>query len=255
MALKTEFVRKARHRGANIAALCREYGISRQAGCKWIQRAAKEGLDGLEERSRRPHSVPLGTAEEIVVAIVEERKKRPRWGPIKLRALLVARFGDDAPSERTIARVIRRFGQVVKRAEDRSKRTRGEAQRDRCRAERPVDSRLQGLLFKGYWLSRDRTRCEPLTVRDAFSKYLLCVQLVDPPSLEQVLPRFKALFARYGVPKAIQCDNGSPFISMNSRGGLTRLSAWWIALGVRFWLVVWRYRHHTLIGELGELAT
>lgn len=229
MALKTEFVRKARRRGANVAALCREYGISRQTGYKWLRRTKEEGIKGLEERTRRPHSVPLSTAEEIVVAIVEERKRRPRWGPTKLRALLVKRFGNDAPSERTIARVLARFGQIAKRR-PKVVRSAPEA-KPKVSVEGPND--LWTVDFKGYWLSRDRTRCEPLTVRDAFSKFLLCVDLVAKPSLEEVLPRFKALFERYGVPKAIQCDNGSPFIAMNARGGLTRLSAWWIALGIR----------------------
>lgn len=229
MALKTDFVRKARRRGANVAALCREYGISRQTGYKWLRRAKEEGLKGLEERSRRPHSVPLGTAEEMVVAIVDERKKRPRWGPTKLRALLIKRFGEDAPSERTIARVIRRFGQVAKR---RPKMIRN-APEDKPKVTVAGPNDLWTVDFKGWWLSRDQTRCEPLTVRDAHSKFLLCVDLVATPSLDEVLPRFKTLFQRYGVPKAIQCDNGSPFIAMNSRGGLTRLSAWWIALGIR----------------------
>jgi transposase InsO family protein len=229
MALKTEFVRRARKRDANMAALCREYGISRQTGYKWLRRAKQEGMSGLEERTRRPHSAPLSTAEEIVVAIVEERKRRPRWGPTKLRVLLMKRFGEDAPSERTIARVLARFGQIAKR---RPKVVRHAPEaKPNVRVEGPND--LWTVDFKGYWLSRDHTRCEPLTVRDAFSKYLLCVDLVAKPSLEEVLPRFKALFERYGVPKAIQCDNGSPFIAMNARGGLTRLSAWWIALGIR----------------------
>src|SRR5262245_60648427 len=98
MGLKLEFVKRARRRGANIAALCREFGISRQTGYKWLARYKREGFDGLEERSRRPQETPLGTAEDVVMAIVTERQKHPRWGPTKLRALLVARFGEaEAP--------------------------------------------------------------------------------------------------------------------------------------------------------------
>jgi putative transposase len=229
MSLKTQFVKRATQADANIAALCREFGISRQTGYKWLGRFKKQGPDGLEERSRRPHDVPLATAEELVMAIVEERRKRPRWGPTKIRALLVARFGEEAPSERTIARVLQRFGEIQKR---RPKRIRNPPEgAPSVEVHAPND--LWTVDFKGYWQSRDGQRCEPLTVRDSFSRFLLCMQLVEHPSLDQVHPIFLELFKRYGVPKAIQCDNGTPFISMHARGGLTRLSAWWIALGIR----------------------
>jgi putative transposase len=229
MGLKTQFVRRATEPGANIAALCREFGISRQTGYKWLGRFKKQGPDGLEERSRRPHDVPLATAEELVAAIVQERRKRPRWGPTKIRALLVARFGEDAPSERTISRVLKRFGEIQKR---RPKRVRN-APEAAPSVEVHAPNDLWTVDFKGYWHSRDGQRCEPLTVRDSFSRFILCMHLVGSPSLDQVQPIFHELFKRYGVPRAIQSDNGSPFVSTHARGGLTRLSAWWIALGIR----------------------
>jgi transposase InsO family protein len=229
MSLKTEFVRRATQPDANIAALCREFGISRQTGYKWLRRFKKQGPDGLEDRSRRPHDVPLATAEELVAAIVEERRKRPRWGPTKIRAILVARFGDETPSERTIARVLQRFGEIRKRTPKRVRHAPPGAPSVEVHA--PND--LWTVDFKGYWRSRDGRRCEPLTVRDSFSRFLLCLQLVEHPSLDHVQPIFLELFKRHGVPKAIQCDNGAPFISTHARGGLTRLSAWWIALGIR----------------------
>src|SRR6476619_3242681 len=89
MSLKIEFIERATAKGANIAKLCREYGVSRQTGHKWIERFRKQGYDGLEERSRRPVSAPLATAEDVVVAIVRARDTHPKWGPIKLRELLV----------------------------------------------------------------------------------------------------------------------------------------------------------------------
>ena len=229
MSLKAEFVKRAKRRDANMSALCREYSISRETGYKWLRRFQEEGPNGLDERSRRPHETPLGTAEEIVVAIVQERKRRPRWGPTKLRAMLVARFGEDAPSERTISRVLKRFGEIVKR---RPKRVRHAPEgRPVAAAAEPND--LWTVDFKGHWLCRDNSRSEPLTVRDALNRFILSIQLVDQPSVEEVPHIFLDLFNRYGVPKAIQCDNGSPFISMVARGGLTRLSAWWVALGIR----------------------
>ena len=86
--------------------------------------------------------------------------------------------------------------------------------------------------FKGWWRSRDGKRCDPLTVRDAFSRFVLAVHLCRP-TLAAVREVFERLFARHGVPKAIQCDNGEPFVSVRSPGGISQLSAWWMALGVR----------------------
>lgn len=213
-----------------MSALCREFGITRQTGYKWLKRFETEGVRGLEERTRKPHTTPLGTAEEMVIAIVDERQKRPRWGPTKLRAMLVARFGEEsAPSERTIARVIRKFGQVQKR---RPKRIRN-APKTAPVVDVKEPNDVWTIDFKGYWLSGDGSRCEPLTVRDAFSRYILELRLVAHPSLDDVQPIFLDLFKRYGIPKAIQCDNGTPFVSINARGGLTRLSAWWISMGIR----------------------
>jgi hypothetical protein len=86
--------------------------------------------------------------------------------------------------------------------------------------------------FKGWWRARDGARCEPLTVRDAFSRYVLCAKLVGATTIEEVRKEFERLFRQHGVPKAIQCDNGEPFISIRSRAGLTRLSVWWVSLGI-----------------------
>jgi transposase InsO family protein len=84
----------------------------------------------------------------------------------------------------------------------------------------------------GWWRSRDGKRCDPLTVRDAFSRFVLVVHLCRATTVA-VREMFERLFARHGVPKAIQCDNGEPFVSVNSRGGLSQLSAWWMSLGIR----------------------
>ncbi|MBK6464715.1 MAG: helix-turn-helix domain-containing protein [Myxococcales bacterium] len=93
MNLKLEFVERAKGPDRNMAALCREYGITRETGCKWLARFEAEGYDGLDERSRRPESTPLSSAEEIAMSVVEARRKHPRWGPRKLVALLRRTLG------------------------------------------------------------------------------------------------------------------------------------------------------------------
>lgn len=228
MGLKLEFAEKASAEGANVSALCREYGISRQTGHKWIKRFLERGYDGLEEESRRPTSAPLATAEDVVVAIVQLREAHPTWGAHKLAIVLARKLKEQAPSERTISRVLQRFGKVARR-------------RRRCGlslVERAPDvvalapNDVWTLDFKGWWMTTSGKRCEPLTVRDAFSRFVLAVRLVRPKT-EAVAEVLKELFRKHGVPKAIQCDNGQPFIAARSRAGLTRLSASWVALGIR----------------------
>src|ERR1700761_3742993 len=105
MGLRMEFVERAKA-GESIAALCREFKISRTTGHKWQKRFETHGYEGLEERSRRPKSAPLAAGEELVLAVLEARDKHARWGPRKLFTLLRRRFGDQTPSERTIARIL-----------------------------------------------------------------------------------------------------------------------------------------------------
>ena len=228
MSLKIEFIEKALRPGARMSTLCREYGISRETGYKWLNRYKKEGADGLEERSRRPKSSPLATEEDLVLAVLELRDAYPRRGPKKLFVQLQRKFKNQTPSVATIARVLRRFGKVRQRSRfrrlsivERAPTVRATA----CNEVWTVD-------FKGWWRTRDGQRCEPLTVRDAFSRYVLAIKVLKSPSMEGVRAVFKKLFRRYGVPRYIQCDNGGPFINVQARGGLTRLSAWWVSLGI-----------------------
>ena len=230
MDLKLSFAEKAAQPGSRMSVLCREYGISRETGYKWLNRFKREGAAGLVERSRRPQSSPLSTAEDVVMAVLEIRDAHPRRGPKKLVAQLRAKLGEQTPSVATVARILRRFGKV----------------RQRSRFPRPVSviekaPAVQALAcndvwtvdFKGWWRAQNGQRCEPLTVRDAYSRFILTTTVMKSPSMEGVRAVFERLFRRHGLPRYIQCDNGSPFICVQARGGLTRLSAWWVSLGIR----------------------
>jgi transposase InsO family protein len=229
MSLKMEFVEKASRPGVRVAELCRQYGISRETGYKWLNRFKREGYDGLEEKSRAPQSSPLAKAEEVVHGILQAREAHPRWGPTKLRDLLRRRLGEETPSRSTIARVLRRFGRVRER---RSRRPLSVIERaPSVVAAAPND--VWTVDFKGWWRALDGCRCEPLTVRDAFSRFLLAVEVLESTAGAEVRKVFEGIFRKYGLPSAIQCDNGSPFISVHGRGGPTALSAWWISLGIQ----------------------
>lgn len=227
MSLKLEFVERASAPGAKLAPLCREFGISRPTGHKWLKRFEEQGFDGLEEQSRRPLGTPLALAEEMVMSVLETRDQHPAWGAKKIVAFLRKRFGEGTPSVASVARMLRRSGRVRQR---RFKRhlsvveTAPSVTVNECNDLWTVD-------FKGWWRARDGERCEPLTVRDAFSRYVLIVKLTAT-TIEAVQAIFEGLFRKHGLPKAIQTDNGEPFVCSHARAGLTRLSAWWVSLGI-----------------------
>jgi len=233
MKLREEFVLKALEPNANVAELCREYRISRKTGYKWLDRFRKRGVGGLEDRSRRPHRSPLRASGEMVLEVVRLRAERPRWGPKKLRAVLLRQFAaSDVPSVRTIARIVDRAGLVAPQRVRRTEPANRPADAPHVSLHGPND--LWTVDFKGWWRSQDGDRCEPLTVRDAFSRYVLCAKLMPSTSTEYVRKAFERLFEQFGLPAAVQVDNGSPFASTRALGGLTTLSAWWVSLGIRF---------------------
>lgn len=227
MSLKIEFVERAM-RGEKVSALVREFGITRAAGYKWLKRFKEQGYEGLEEKSRRPKSTPLATAEDIILAVLETREKHPTWGPRKLEIVLRRSLGEQTPSERTIARILKRAKKVRERRKQRPLNVVELA--PRIAPKQPND--LWTVDFKGWWQARNGERCGPLTVRDAYSRFILAT-VVCPSTLRAARAVFERLFRKYGVPSAIQCDNGEPFVSVRSRGGLSKLSAWWVSLGIR----------------------
>lgn len=229
MSLKVEFVELASRKGANKSALCREFGISRETGHKWLRRFRKAGYEGLDEQSRRPRSSPLSRGEDIVMAVLKAREAHPRWGSQKLADLLRRSLAKEAPSRATIARILTRFGLIRKRRSKRPLNIVERAPTVRAKASNDVWT----VDFKGWWRTRDGARCEPLTIRDAYSRFILCTKLMGTSRMAKVREEFERLFRKYGLPAAIQCDNGNPFICVQSRGGLTALSAWWISLGIR----------------------
>jgi transposase InsO family protein len=229
--VRAEFVMIAREADSCMAAACREFGISRKTGYKWLHRYESDGLPGLADRSRRPRSSPLRLSGEIVVALVGLHAEHPSWGPKKLRACLprVGVSRDELPGLATVARLSRRLGWSD---------TKG---RGRPRRALPV-GRLSGagqpndvwtVDFKGWWRTQDGRRCEPLSIRDLYSRYILCLRPLVWRKTAAVQAAFAEVFERYGLPGIIRSDNGAPFASLTGPHGLTRLSAWWRSLGIR----------------------
>ena len=214
-------------RTLNFRALCQEYGISAKTGYKWKERFLREGMRGLEEESRRPRSSPEQLAEETVCEIVRLKLAHVNWGPRKIRELYLRRHGKVA-SESTFKRVLERAGLTQKR---RQRRRANEAGR-LCSGRRAGEpNEVWTVDFKGWWRSYGK-RCEPLTVRDEHSRYVLELRAMENARTETVRRSFEGLFERHGLPSAIRSDNGVPFASVQGLLGLSRLSAWWVALGI-----------------------
>jgi transposase InsO family protein len=222
---RIEFVLRALET-ENFRELCREYGISAKTGYKWKERFLEYGLAGMREESRRPKSSPGGLEEAVVCEIVRLKERRRNWGPRKLRDLYMRAHGQ-APSESSFKRVLERAG-MVERRRLRKRQETGRLFTGR-RAKEPNE--VWTVDFKGWWYTAGG-RCEPLTVRDEASRYVLELRCLADARTETVRACFEGLFERYGVPEAIRSDNGSPFANVEGVLGLTRLSAWWVTLGI-----------------------
>jgi putative transposase len=222
---RKEFAVKAM-KTEDFAELCREYGISRETGYKWRRRLVEEGLGGMGEKSRRPKSSPHQLTEDVVCRLLRLRYAHPTWGARKLVALY-ARQWPDAPSESSAKRVLKKAGllrkSIVRRASAGGRVNSGR-KAQACNEVWTVD-------FKGWWHDV-QGKCEPLTVRDEFSRYVLAVQAVANARTQTVRAVFEDLFARYGLPRAIRSDNGPPFAASQGLLGLSQLSVWWLALGI-----------------------
>jgi transposase InsO family protein len=231
---RVEFVMIAREADASMSAACRQFGISRKTGYKWLHRYNTSGLEGLVDFSRRPRSSPLQLGGDAVVALVKLHEGHDDWGPKKLRARLIRSNScpdGKVPSLATVARLARRMGWTEAKGRGRPRPQRALPTEPLSGAERP--NRVWTVDFKGWWRTREGQRCEPLTIRDLFSRYILCLRPMAWRSTEAVRQAFTEVFRRYGLPDIIRSDNGSPFASTTGPLGLTRLSAWWLSLGIK----------------------
>jgi len=211
----------------SFSALCRGYGVSRKTGYKWLERYRASGPLGLVDLSRAPHSHRNGTAEPLCDRVVAVRRAHPRWGPKKIRAWLEEREPAIVwPAASTIGHILERADLVVPRR--RRRRTPAYGQ-PFAACEGPND--VWCIDFKGWFVTGDGTRVDPLTVSDADSRYLLVCQAVGRADLEHVWPHLARAFADYGLPQALRSDNGPPFAS-RATGGLSRLAVRLIKAGV-----------------------
>ena len=225
---RLELVKEILQDEESMAELCRRYGVSRTIGYKWLHRYCEEGLAGLQERSRAPHQHPNQVTDEVEERVLELREAHPRWGPNKLRAKLQAQEpGRHWPAQSTLATLLKRHGLTQQR---RKRRRAVPSKQPLAHAEGP--NSVWCADYKGWFLCGDGTRCYPLTISDGYSRYLLRCQALRQTETRSARRVFTAAFRDYGLPAVIRTDNGAPFATVGP-SGLSRLSVWWIRLGIR----------------------
>lgn len=224
VSLRTEFVVLAMGKDANMAQLCRRFGISRKTGHKWLRRFKATG--DLTDRSRRPRTSPGKTQACVESAVVAMRAEHRAWGGRKIHARLKAIGQADPPAPSTINSILHRHG-LIDPAQS-SKHTAFE------RFERPEPNDLWQMDFKGHFALDDGRRCHPLTVLDDHSRYALGLRACGNERSETVRSELTGIFRVYGLPRTILADNGPPWGQpVPSPGSLTGLEIWLTRLGVR----------------------
>ena len=219
---KKEFVRLALSPGANRRELCRRFEVSPTLGYRLLSRYLAEGEAGLEARARRPASSPGRTEPELEAAVLAVRAEHPAWGGRKIRRVLEDQ-GLAAPSASTITEILRRAGVL-----DGPRAGEG---RDWTRFEHAAPNDLWQMDFKGHF-PLEAGRCHPLTVLDDHSRYALEIGACANEQTETVQARLTQVFRRYGLPRRILADNGSPWGTAGSSERHTRLTVWLLDLGV-----------------------
>lgn len=214
--------------GEGMSAVCRDFGISRKTGYKIFNRYKEEGLYALTDRSRRPVRYANQLPEPVERLILSLKRDKPHWGARKIRELLIRKLAGDVrvPAKSTVHAVLDRHG-LVKRGRARRHRAEGTPL---SAGATPND--LWCADFKGEFRLGNRQYCYPLTVSDHASRYLLLCEALESTREGPVLAAFQRLFAERGLPAAIRSDNGLPFASPNGLYNLSRLSVWWLRLGI-----------------------
>lgn len=214
--------------GEAMSDVCRDFGISRKTGYKIFNRYREQGLHALSDRSRRPVRYANQLPEQLESQIVALKRDKPHWGARKIRELLVRRLDQDVriPARSTIHAVLHRHGLVkpIGRARHRATGT--------ALSAGSSPNELWCVDFKGEFKLGNGRYCYPLTVTDHASRYLLLCEALESTREDPAIAAFEQLFRQRGLPQAIRSDNGVPFASPNALFNLSKLSVWWLRLGI-----------------------
>ena len=213
--------------GEKMAALCREFDVSRKTGYKIFHRYKDCGLEGLTDRSRRPYRQANQLPFQIEKLIVQLKRERPSWGAPKIREKLRRLHTDvQTPAISTVHAVLYRHG-LVSRGRKRRYKAQGTT------LSKPLlPNHLWCADYKGEFMLADRRYCYPLTITDFASRYLLSCEALSSTKETYAFTVFERVFQEFGLPQAIRTDNGVPFASPHALFGLSKLAVWWLRLGI-----------------------
>lgn len=218
---RIEFVKKVLNKEKSKSALCREYGISRPTGDKWIKRF--ENGESMNDKSRRPFHTANKISSDVEQRIVQARKQEPAIGAVKTRRMLINAGWEDAPSISTFNAVFKRNGLITKEA--------SEAAQHIVRFEKEKPNEMWQMDFKGDFLLQDLTRCYPYSLIDDYSRFCLCGDAKTNQRLLGVQESLIRVFSEYGLPFSVLCDNGNPWGSSQSTS-ITKFEVWMMELGI-----------------------
>lgn len=214
--------------GESMTSLCEEFGISRKTGYKILERYQDIGTGAFTDRSRRPIRLANQLPLQVEKFILNMKKEYPSWGARKIREKLIRKFPDiRTPAKSTIHAVLDRNGLVIPRGRVR-RRAEGTAL---SQSHQPND--LWCADYKGEFMLGSKEYCYPLTITDHASRYLLRCEGLSTTKEIYAFTVFEKTFREYGLPKSIRTDNGVPFASANSLFNLSKLSVWWLRLGIQ----------------------
>ena len=226
---RLKFVLRAFKSNENFTEQCRRFGISTKTGYKWLKRFEEGGVAGLKDQPTIAREVRNKTDDKTLRRIVRLKKRYKLWGAKKIHSLYMKKYpGEYVPSRGTIEEIFKREGFTRKR------RRRVVYARIKPLKIKPVKPNVLWTVdFKGWWWTSRKERCEPLTVRDDYSKYILAIEVPEKGDTACVKAVFEALFRKYGLPEYIRSDNGPPFGNVLNMWGFTKLTVWWISLGIK----------------------
>jgi transposase InsO family protein len=222
--LRMELVRLMSAENANVAALCRRFGVSRKTAYKWLRRYKPGDPAVLTDQSRRPQSSPRRTADDAEAKVLAVRDEHPAWGPRKIGRVLQRR-GIAPPACSTIGSILLRHDRISPES--------SAAHQPLTRFERSSPNELWQMDFKGDFALTDQRRCHPLTVLDDHSRFSLCLRACLNQQRQTVESALTQTFRRYGLPIAMLMDNGSPWAVSHVRWGHTALTVWLLKLDVK----------------------
>ena len=212
----------------SMTELSRKFEISRKTAYKWLEKFELSGRAGLGDGSRAPHHSPQAIGEERAAVIVAERQAHPTWGARKIvQSLMRKQPKREWPAASSVGDLLKREGLI----QGRRVRRKTPPYTDPLQHAQEANQ-VWSVDFKGWFRYGDGGRCDPFTATDALSRDLLCCQATDKADGVHVRGVMESMFRKHGLPGAIRSDNGSPFAS-RAPGGLSRLSMWWLQLGIR----------------------